>query len=126
MIDRLKISKRASDKIIALQGSTNLTRNILVRLAIGLSLRDESQPEPRNHLTAGGLEINRAILTGDYDFIYKSLMIQHAGRELTDEEYFPKLFNDHLERGIDLLEAEYQHAGNYERFAVNLLKIVEE
>ncbi|MFK4477838.1 DNA sulfur modification protein DndE [Bacillus sp. RC206] len=119
---RLKISKRVSDKLKELQAPTNLTPNILARLAVGLSLTDPTVPEISNDKEAGGLEINRHTLTGDYDFIYKCLITQHAGREVSDEEYFPTLFNAHLERGINLLESEYKHAGNNEKFSMNLLK----
>ncbi len=42
---RLKISKRVSDKLKELQAPTNLTPNILARLAVGLSLTDPTFPE---------------------------------------------------------------------------------
>jgi DNA sulfur modification protein DndE len=121
MSNRLKISKTTSDKLVVLQSPTNFSRNVLVRLAIGLSLQDPSMPALVNDKSTGGFEIDRFILTGSYDLIYKTLITQHANRELTDDEYFPALFNAHLERGIVLLENEYKHAGNAEKFMINLL-----
>lgn len=123
---RLKLSKRTSDKLKDLQPQTNLTPNILARLAVGMSLTIDTQPELPNIKEAGGLEINRHTLTGDYDFIYKALITQHANREVSDEEYFPTLFNAHLERGIVLLENEYKHAGNHDKFLTNLLQYSKE
>ncbi|HEO8419775.1 TPA: DNA sulfur modification protein DndE [Yersinia enterocolitica] len=122
MSNRLKISKETADKIIELQAPTNFTRNILVRLAIGLSLQDTSIPQIVKDQSSGGLDIDRFILTGEYDLVYKTLITQHAKKKLSDEEYFPDWFNAHLERGIGLLESEYKHAGNAEKFMINLLK----
>ncbi len=125
MSNRLKISKQTSDKILELQAPTNFTRNILVRLAIGLSLQDPTIPKIVNDKSSGGLDIDRFILTGEYDLVYKTLITQHANMKLSDEEYFPYWFNAHLERGISLLESEYKHAGNAEKFIVNILKMQE-
>ncbi|AUS12585.1 DNA sulfur modification protein DndE [Bacillus subtilis] len=126
MSNRLKISKKTSDKLAELQSYTNHTRNVLVRLAVGLSTREASMPDLPNDKAGGGFEIDRSVLTGDFDFAYKTLITQHAKREISDEEYFPILFNAHLERGIVLLENEYKHAGNNEKFQVNLLRYNEE
>lgn len=122
MSNRLKISKSTSEKLVELQSYTNFTRNVLVRLAVSLSLRDSSTPVLVNDKSSGGLEIDRFILTGEHDLIYKVLITQHAQKELSDEEYFPALFNAHLERGIILLESEYKHAGNAEKLHINLLQ----
>lgn len=117
---RLRTSKKASEKLKSLQDKTRLTPNILSRYAVVLSLRN---PEPViNYVKdTSGLEFNRNTLTGSYDFLIKSLIAQHAQREITDEEYFPDLFNAHLERGITLLESEYEYAGNQEKMIINLM-----
>ncbi|ALC90604.1 DNA sulfur modification protein [Bacillus sp. FJAT-18017] len=118
---RLKTSKVTGEKLVGLQSTTGLTWNILSRLAISLSLREPSKPELVEDKS--GLEIHRNALTGENDYIYKALIRQHAKRHVPEEEYFPDLFNAHIERGIVLLENEYKHAGNYEKLLMNLLKI---
>lgn len=118
---RLKTSQSTGDKLVALQSATGLTWNILSRLAISLSLRIPSNPEIIED--KNGLEIHRNALTGENDYIYKSLIRQHAKRHVPEEEYFPDLFNAHIERGISLLENEYRHSGNYEKLLINLLKL---
>ncbi|MCY8101189.1 DndE family protein [Bacillus haynesii] len=117
---RLKTSKYTAEKLKQLQGATGLTPNILARIAVSLALR---QPEtPTEHvLDINGLDFNRSTLTGEHDFIYKALITQHFGQEISDEEYFPNLFNSYLEHGIRVLANEYQHAGNYEKLVINLL-----
>jgi DNA sulfur modification protein DndE len=119
---RLKTSKFTGEKLKQLQSSTNLTPNILVRIAIGLSLRQKGTPEVTLS-DNNGLEFNRNTLTGEYDYIFKALITQHTNREINEEEYFPELFNAHLERGVRLLANEYQHAGNSEKLMINLLQL---
>lgn len=122
---RLKMSKTTTEILKNLQSSTGLTPNVLARLSVGLSLRDSNIPEMKPKDTAGQ-EINRNTLTGEYDYIYRALITQHTGREVKDEEYFPELFQAHLERGASLLNREYRKAGNRERFFTQLLLLSEE
>lgn len=117
---RLKTSKKTGDKLKELQDKIRLTPNILCRYAVVLSLR---HPEPVINFVkdTAGLEFNRVTLTGAYDFVFKALIAQRLERQITDEEYFPDLFSAHLERGITMLENEYDYAGNQEKMIVNLL-----
>lgn len=116
---RLKTSKDTMDILKQLQTNTNLTPNILARLAISLSLLLE---EPIEHFESdtNGLEFNRNTLTGTQDFVYKAIIAQQLGRPVSDEEYFPTLIKKHLDRGAKLLENEYKYAGNYEKFIKSL------
>ncbi|MDV2884686.1 DNA sulfur modification protein DndE [Alkalihalophilus pseudofirmus] len=118
---RLKTSSYVADKLKQLHSSTNLTPNILARIAVSLSLKQKSIP-PVPPSESSGLEFNRNTLTGDQDYLYHVLVAQHAKKEITDSEFFPDLFNAHLERGTRILTGEYQHAGNYDKFILNLLR----
>ncbi|MBR7553627.1 DNA sulfur modification protein DndE [Allobacillus sp. GCM10007491] len=119
---RLRTSSKTAEKLKSLQASTKLTPNILSRLAVSLSLKIAE--EPQLELTdTSGLEFNRNTLTGEHDYVFKALITQRMQKEISDEEFFPDLFNAHLERGITILDNEYRHAGNPDRFINNLLKI---
>lgn len=118
---RLKTSSSAGEKMLALQTNTGLTWNILARLSISLSLKDPSMPA--EVADRNGLEIHRNALTGELDFVYKTLIKQHAKRNIPEEEYFPDIFNAHLDRGIQLLNNEYRYAGNFEKLLLNLLEL---
>ncbi|WP_404303123.1 DNA sulfur modification protein DndE [Paenibacillus sp. DP01] len=122
---RLKTSKSTAEKLKLLNASTGLTPNILARYAVCLSLRD---PQPITKLVKdmGGIEFNRNTLTGEYDFIFKALIAQHESKNITDEEFFPDLFNAHLERGIRILASEYNYAGNSEKLILNLIHVTKE
>jgi DNA sulfur modification protein DndE len=117
---RLKTSKYVEESLKQLHTTTNLTPNVLARIAVALSLRIP-EPVSNEKIDSGGLEFNRNTLTGEYDFLFKTLVAQHCQREITDEEFFPGMFNAHLERGIRYLLNEYRHAGNYEKLIRNLL-----
>lgn len=117
---KLKTSKEARDILLDLKSKTKTTPNILSRYAISLSLLEPESLKKFNYNT-DGFEFNRHVLTGKYDSIFKALIIQYEGRELTDEEYFPEYIKAHLERGIRILNSEYQYTGNYEKFILNLL-----
>ncbi|WP_099353730.1 DNA sulfur modification protein DndE [Fredinandcohnia onubensis] len=118
---RLKTSKQTGEILVSLQAATGLTWNVLSRIAVSLSLKDPTLPELVDNKS--GVDIHRNAMTGENDYIFKALIRQHAKRHVPDEEYFPDLFNAHLERGIELLENEYKHAGNYEKLLQNLLKM---
>lgn len=117
---RLKTSKETGEILKSLQNSTGLTWNVLSRIAVSLSLNVPDLP-PAVQDTSG-VDIHRNAITGDYDYVYKALIRQHAGYHVTEENYFPDLFNRHLERGIHILEGEYRLAGNYEKLLKNLFK----
>ncbi|MGQ3380771.1 DndE family protein [Priestia endophytica] len=116
---RLKTSKYTAEKLKQLQSATGLQPNVLARLAVCLAT---AKPELSiGHVSdTNGLDFNRSTLTGEQDYLYKSLIAQHCGREISDEEYFPTLFNSYLERGIRMLANEYQHARNYEKLITNV------
>ena len=122
---RLKTSKSTADKLKQLNSSTGLTPNILARYAVCLSIRD---PEPITKMVkdVGGIEFNRNTLTGEYDFVFKALIAQHENRSVSDEEFFPQLFNAHLERGTRILASEYSYAGNPEKLILNLIHVAKE
>lgn len=119
----LKTSKYAKETLLQLQSSTGITPNILIRYAVALSLRNSEGAEivPITKDFSDGLVLNRSTVTGEYDYVFRALITQAAGKEVSDEEYFPGLFNAHLERGIRTLAGEYKSAGNYEKFIRALL-----
>lgn len=122
---RLRTTTQTATILKSLHSSTGLTPNILSRISISLSLLDPTQPEPVTP-ESSGIEFNRNTLTGEFDYVYKALIKQHAGKDVPEEEYFPGLFNAHLERGVKLLEIEYKHAGNYQKLLNILIKISED
>ncbi|MCT6922142.1 MAG: DNA sulfur modification protein DndE [Staphylococcus epidermidis] len=117
---RLKTSQETGEILKSLQNSTGLTWNVLSRIAVAMSLNDPTTPNEVPDTS--GVEIHRNTMTGEHDYVYKALIRQHAGYHVPEAEYFPDLFNRHIERGIRMLEGEYKLFGSYEKLLTNLLK----
>lgn len=108
MVSKIKISKSASDSLKTLERRLNLKRNILCRLAVGLSLNSETSVADYKVSDSTGYEFNRSTLTGDYDDIFLALIKQHEGKNLSDSEYMTKYLRNHIERGIAKLSRDYE------------------
>ena len=117
---QLKTSKYTADRLEELFSASKITPNILARIAVSLSISREPS-SPQEVTNRNGREFNRDTLTGELDYIYKALIAQHIGQEITDDEYFPNLFNAHLERGIRILSNEYKYSKNLESLVANLV-----
>lgn len=103
-------------------GNTHLQPFALCKIALALSLREQlpltDEDFSRN---AEGLELNRQTITGEYDELFKALIISYTGHALTDEEYFPKYLKAHIDRGAKKLISEYRYSNN--NFYQHLLEL---
>ena len=75
------------------------------------------------HSDTDGLELNRQTITGEYDIYFKVLIEQAAGRQLSEDEYFPKYLKAHIDRGALILESRYKHAGSLDRYILEALGV---
>lgn len=124
MIFKLKTSKTTMEIFEEVGASVRLQPFALAKIAIALSIRDEKELSENDFKTNNdGLELNRQTITGEYDDVFKALIISRENKPLTDEEYFPLYLKAHLDRGAILLQAEYKYSGSkfYQHF-VNLDK----
>ena len=122
MAFKLKTSKRTEDILARIEAGENLQFYTTVKLAIAMSLRSgNSLTEEDFHTNALGRELNRQTITGDADALYKCLMELHAGRHLTDEEFFPGYVKAHIDRGAVLLDQEQRYGR--ESFLVHLTEL---
>ena len=60
-----------------------------------------------------GLELSRQTIFGDYDLLFKSLIINRENRAINEEEYFPSIVKAHLDRGAKLLEDEKRYTKDF-------------
>ena len=68
-----------------------------------------------------GLELNRQTITGEYDELFKALIISRNKNYLSEDDYFPKYLKAHIDRGAKLLYAEYKYSGsNFYNHLANL------
>ena len=101
----------------------------LARIAIGLSLQEKSDPRNDSSLDIkdnSGFEFQRSTLTAEFDSAYKAKIVEHVGEFVSEEDYYPHLIKAHIERGMRMLYAEYQMAGNRIKLFKRLLNVVDD
>lgn len=108
MKNKLKISEEASKQLKFLSHKLDLRRNIICRIAVAESLNNKKSIKSFEPKDSQGLEFNRYTLTGDQDLIFKSLIIQHEGNKINEDEFFSVYFRKHIERGLINLHKQYQ------------------
>ena len=127
MIFRLRTFKETEELLAELKSKHTLTPNIISRLAVGISLKQE--PVTKEHIESttkkidnSGLEFQRHTLTGENEIFYKVLMENYCKTHLTDEEFFPVHFKFHLENGIKELKSNMEMCNNLENLIKELLR----
>ena len=114
MAFKLKTSKKASEIFDRIESSENLPCYTLVKLAMALSLKSNVPLSESDFQTNTlGRELNRQTITGDAEVLYKCLMELHAGKHLTDDEFFPMYVKAHIDRGAILLDQEQRYGGDF-------------
>jgi len=123
MIFKLKTSKKTEEIFNTIQGSLGLAPYVLTKIALALSIKTSSKLNENDYSSNNfGLELNRQQITGEYDAVFKALIIMNEEKSLTDEEYFPVIVKAHLDRGAKLLEAEFKYGNNLYEHLANLEK----
>ncbi len=128
MNGRLTTSLDVEKKIIELQKLLKLsTKASVMRIAIGLSLKSNIDPRidyPEKENDHGGATYQRTTITGEYDELYRALMIEQIKEKLNDNELFPELYNSHISRGVELLYDEYQLRGSYDKVLDSMFRLM--
>lgn len=113
---RLKTSLQTKEIFEELGSRMNLKPFALSKLAISMSLTNKEPIENFRSVDNNGLELNRQTITAQYDLLFKTLIEQHAGKYLTDDEYFPTHAKLHIDRGAVMLKNRYNYSSNLEHF----------
>ena len=119
---RLKTSLQTKEIFEELGNRMNLKPFALSKLAISISLTNNEPIENFKSLDNNGLELNRQTITAQYDLLFKTLIEQHAGKHLSDDEYFPTHAKLHIDRGAVMLKNRYNYSSNLEHFINQIVK----
>lgn len=122
---RLKLTEQTHLYFKEISNSTHITPNILARFAVGISLKNNQAPSSIKDQTISNFEINRATLTGEYDEMFKMMILQHANKHIEEEHYFPDHFNSHITRGAEELYQMFQFSRSTNQFLRELLALQE-
>ena len=119
---RLKTSLQTKEIFEELGNRMNLKPFALSKLAISMSLTNNEPIENFKSIDNNGLELNRQTITAQYDLLFKTLIEQHAGKHLSDDEYFPTHAKLHIDRGAVMLKNRYNYSSNLEHFINQIVK----
>lgn len=120
MTNKLRTSSQTQERFDSLSQSLGLQPFILSKLAIALSIRKGKLNEEDFKTNNNGLEISRQTIFGDYDLLFKSLIINNAGCAMPEDEYFPNVVKAHLDRGSKLLFDEKRYSKDFYNHLCNL------
>ena len=119
---RLKTSMQTKEIFEDLGSRMNLKPFALCKLAISMSLINDEPIENYKETDNNGLELNRQTITAQYDVLFKILLEQHAGKHLSDDEYFPTHAKLHIDRGAGMLKNRYNYSSNLEHFITQIVE----
>ena len=124
MVFKLKTSKETMNIFEEIGLSLHLQPFALCKIAMALSLRVEDKlQEDDFNKNSEGLELNRQTITGEYDDLFKALIISNNKQNISDDEYFPKYMKAHIDRGAALLYSEFKYSGvNFYKHVLELDK----
>lgn len=131
MITRLKTTIDVENKLVELDRRIKLSsKAAIMRLALSYSIKIKTDPRVQNDLIRhydirkqDGLDYQRLTIFGQNEELYKLLMINQLGENITDEEFFPELTFFHIERGINLLYSDYLYINDKDKFFEKLSKL---
>lgn len=124
MVFKLRTSKETMTIFEEIGLSLHLQPFALCKIAIALSLRvDDKLVEDDFKTNSDGLELNRQTITGEYDDLFKALIISNNGQGISEDDYFPKYMKAHIDRGATLLYSEFKYSGtNFYKHVLELDK----
>ena len=124
MVFKLRTSKETMTIFEEIGLSLHLQPFALCKIAIALSLRvDDKLVEDDFKTNSDGIELNRQTITGEYDDLFKALIISNNEQGISEDDYFPKYMKAHIDRGAALLYSEFKYSGtNFYKHVLELDK----
>lgn len=100
---RIKLSQDSTKKLQRFKSRTGLTPNIACRLALGVSLEEQTLPSLELFIEESGQEINRYTLLGEYELVLLAIFVQWCHEHQVPNDERNQYFLAHINRGIELL-----------------------
>jgi len=98
-VNKIRLSKDASERLKHLKARTGLTPNILSRFGFCLSLPDPAIPNPEQ-FAEDDREFNRYTLLGEWDELFVALLKQRLAQDRMPQAQLEDQFRAHINRGI--------------------------
>ena len=122
---KLKISKKTADELDFLSDALNLRRNVICRMAIGISLSDPKPPDISIE-DSSGQEFNKPTIMGTDESTFKALISQHYGKKISDEDFFSTYVRAEITRGVHMMFERYRRVNSQVQFFEELCTLGDE
>jgi DNA sulfur modification protein DndE len=121
---KFRTSQPGEEALRLLHKRTNMSFNLLCRLAWSRSLQHKSPLNLSTVPDITGKEFNRYSVTGEFDDLMKGLTAEVTRSKLSEEEFVGRYLKGHVDRGLELLAADLQREGNLDAFWSVLLDTI--
>jgi DNA sulfur modification protein DndE len=98
-VNKIRLTKDASERLKHLKARTGLSPNILSRFGFCLSLSEPAIPNPSMY-PEEDREFNRYTLLGEWDDLFVGLLKQRLAHDKLPQNQLEAQFRAHLNRGI--------------------------
>ena len=107
MSSKLKLSQKSTEQLDYLSSALSLRKNIVCRIALATSLRENSPPEI-DLSDLSGLEFNKSTILGTDEMVFRALITQHYGKHISDDSFFNKYVRAEIISGLNILSDLYR------------------
>lgn len=112
MIGQIKTSTENKERVTRLTRKFGLgAENIIARIAIAYSLKQDGHFDPTKVKDSGGKEYSRNVLFGNLFPLYLSMICEHYQIKSTDKD-LPRYFKLHLDDGLELIDKDVKDNPN--------------
>ena len=114
MSSKLKLSQLATQQVESLSKNLGLRRNIICRMAIGISL-GFTEP-PNDEFDVSGQEYNQSTIMGSDESMIKIMITNQYGRRLEPDKFFSTYVRLEIIRGLDIMTKMYSKINSPSEF----------
>lgn len=107
MASKMKLSVKATSDLDEMANNLDLRRNVVCRIAIGMSLRDCTPPD-LDDSDYGGVEFNKPTIIGTDEQILMALLTHHFNMKIDAEDFFSTYVRAEIIRGLSMMVSEYR------------------
>lgn len=107
MASKMKLSVKATSDLDEMANNLDLRRNVVCRIAIGMSLRDCTPPD-LDDSDYGGVEFNKPTIIGTDEQILMALLTHHFNKKIDAEDFFSTYVRAEIIRGLSMMVSEYR------------------
>ena len=106
MASKMKLSVKATSDLDEMANNLDLRRNVVCRIAIGVSLCDRTPPD-LDDSDYGGLEFNKPTIVGTDEQVLMALLTQHFNKKIDAEDFFSTYIRAEIIRGLSIMVSDY-------------------